>query len=88
MDEVGNVAIVKNDISFSDIDSIYFTNVGAGVPFNMLVETSKGEVNIMAKNAPNYETGDKKWISLDYSLQSSIALKQWMQWQNNKDKHR
>jgi hypothetical protein len=86
IDEAGNVAIVKNDINFSDIDSIYFTNVGAGVPFNMLVENSKGEVNIMAKNAPNYENGDKKWISLDYSLQSSIALKQWMQWQNNKDK--
>jgi hypothetical protein len=83
MDRAGDSATVNNDISFENIDSVYFTNVGAGEPFNMVVNTPSGKKNIMANDAPNYSDGRKQWISLDYSLQSSIALKQWMQWQQH-----
>ncbi|MDP5212660.1 hypothetical protein ORJ66_06345 [Pseudoalteromonas tunicata] len=81
MDRAGDPATVNNGISFSDIDGLYFTNVGAGQSFNMTVQTPSGPKNVMANDAPNYSNGQKQWISLDYSLQSSIALKQWMQWQ-------
>ncbi|OMH33974.1 hypothetical protein [Motiliproteus sp. MSK22-1] len=86
VDRSGAAAVVKNDVTFADIDSIYFANVGAGEPFNMTVKTSKGEVNVMGEGVPAYKDGRKSWISLDYSLQTSIALKQWMQWQANKSK--
>ena len=83
MDRAGDPATVNDGISFTDIDSLYFANTGAGVPFNMTVETASGPKNVMAGDAPDYSDGRKEWISLDYSLQSSIALKQWMQWQAN-----
>ncbi|MGF1683720.1 hypothetical protein [Photobacterium minamisatsumaniensis] len=87
MDRSGDPATVNDGISFADIDSLYFANTGAGVPFNMTVQTPDGPKNVMANDAPIYADGRKKWISLDYSLQSSIALKQWMQWQANKPQH-
>ena len=83
MDRAGDTAAVSNDVSFAALDSLYFANVEAGVPFNTMAKTAKGEVNIMGEGVPAYSSGRKEWISLDYSLQSSIALKQWMQWQNN-----
>jgi hypothetical protein len=36
----------------------------------------------MGKDVPTYpDPNQKAWISLDYSLQLSISLTQWMQWQ-------
>lgn len=87
MDRSGVSATIKEGVSFTAIDALYFANVGAGRPFNMIIETADGSVNVMADNAPNYASERKEWISLDYSLQSSIALKQWMQWQKNKKMH-
>lgn len=81
MDRSGVSATVNDDISFTDIDGLYFTNVGAGEPFNMIVQTPQGPKNVMANGAPHYADGRTQWLSLDYSLQSSIALKQWFQWQ-------
>ncbi len=68
MDRSGASA-TQVDVSFADIDAIYFANVPAGQPFNIPIAP------------PSYASGRKTWISLDYSLQMSIALKQWMQWQ-------
>ncbi|MPY24574.1 hypothetical protein [Shewanella sp. YLB-07] len=83
MDRAGDPATVSNDVSFAALDALYFTNVLAGVPFNMTANTPNGKVNIMGEGVPAYGSGRSQWISLDYSLQSSIALKQWMQWQHN-----
>jgi len=51
----------------------------------MIVETDNGPVNVMGNGVPDYASGRKSWISLDYSLQLSISLTQWMQWQENSD---
>lgn len=83
-DRSGAAATVNNGINFAEMDSIYFANTGAGEPFNMTVETGSGPVNVMGTGVPTYESGRDTWISLDYSLQLSISLTQWMQWQQHK----
>ncbi|WP_022943925.1 hypothetical protein [Pseudoalteromonas ruthenica] len=87
VDRGGDSAQVLHNVAFNTVDQTYFTNVGAGQPFNMMVKDEQGQtVNLMYESkAPIYEGSAKKqWRSLDYSLQMSIALKQWMQYQNNK----
>lgn len=84
-DRSGSAATVNNGISFANIDSIYFANVPAAAPFNMTVQTASGPVNVMGNGVPDYPNGRKDWISLDYSLQLSISLQQWMEWQANSD---
>ena len=73
------MATENNGVTFSEIDAIYFANVMAGTSFNM---TTPGGQNVMGNGVPNYpDPARKSWISLDYSLQLSMSLKQWMQWQ-------
>lgn len=82
LDRTGVVATENNGVSFSAIDSIYFANVMAGTSVNMTVKTPSGDINVMGDGVPNYENPTQtSWISLDYSLQLSMSLKQWMQWQ-------
>ncbi len=82
LDRSGAVATENNGVSFANIDSIYFANVMAGASFNMTVKTEQGEVNVMGNGVPNYgNPAQTQWISLDYSLQMSMSLLQWMQWQ-------
>ncbi|HYD81355.1 MAG TPA: hypothetical protein VEC06_16230 [Paucimonas sp.] len=82
LDRTGTAATEINDVSFSAIDSIYFANVMAGASFNTTVKTPSGEVNVMGNGVPNYgDPAQTSWIALDYSLQLSISLQQWMQWQ-------
>jgi len=83
-DRSGTRSEVNNGISFASIDSIYFANVPAAVPFNMTVKTPAGPVNVMGNGVPDYASGRSSWIALDYSLQLSISLQQWMEWQANK----
>ncbi len=71
IDRSGNHASVKDKVSFAEVDSVYFANVPAGAPFDIPFAQ------------PDYASGRESWISLDYSLQLSIALKQWMQWQQH-----
>ncbi len=84
-DRSGADATVNNGIGFAEIDSIYFANTPAAEPFNMTVETGSGPVNVMGDGVPAYDSGRSSWISLDYSLQLSISLTQWMQWQDHSD---
>lgn len=82
MDRSGSPAVVQHDIPFSAVDAIYFANVMAGASFDMTVKTPGGSVNLMGKGAPSYANpAQTSWISLDYSLQLSQSLNQWMQWQ-------
>ena len=83
-DRTGSAATVNNGVSFAEVDSIYFANTAAAAPFNMTLDLPTGAKNIMP-GAPQYGSDGKvsEWISLDYSLQLSISLKQWMQWQNH-----
>lgn len=82
LDRTGTVATENNGVSFSAIDSIYFANVMAGTSFNMTVKTPSGDINVMGNGVPKYPNpAQTQWISLDYSLQLSISLSQWMQWQ-------
>jgi hypothetical protein len=85
VDRSGAAATVNGGISFANMDSIYFANTPAAAPFNMTVETASGPVNVMGEGVPSYANGTKEWISLDYSLQLSISLTQWMQWQDHSD---
>ncbi|REK06403.1 MAG: hypothetical protein DWQ36_13480 [Acidobacteria bacterium] len=64
-----------NGVSFADIDSLYFFNTAAATPFN----TTVGGTDVLP-TMPVYASGRKEWISLDYSLQLSISLLQWSQW--------
>ena len=85
IDRTGASATVVNNVSFSAMDGIYFANTPAGQPFQMMAQTPDGLINVMGEGVPSYEDSTRKnWISLDYSLQLSISLSQWMQWQNNK----
>lgn len=56
-------------------DAVYFANTGCSTPFN------GGTV----VPPPDYASGRKEWISLDYSLQLSISLVQWGQWMEHQD---
>jgi hypothetical protein len=77
-------ATVNKKIAFDAIDGIYFANTPAAAPFNMMTTNQDNQwVNAMTNNAPHYESGRTEWISLDYSLQMSISLTQWMQWQQH-----
>lgn len=82
LDRSGAVATENGGVSFAAIDSLYFANVMAGTSFNMTVQTPEGPVNVMGKGVPNYgDPAQTQWIALDYSLQLSMSLSQWMQWQ-------
>jgi hypothetical protein len=82
LDRTGAAATEINGVSFSAIDSLYFANVMAGTSFNMTVKTPGGDINVMGNGVPTYPNpAQTKWIALDYSLQLSISLLQWMQWQ-------
>lgn len=71
------------DISYPQIDSIYFASTPAAQPFNATVDTAQGPVNILP-GQPDYASLDRSdWISLDYSLQTSISIVQWKQWQQH-----
>jgi hypothetical protein len=77
-DRSGAAATVQNGVTFSEMDAIYFANVMAGTSFNM---TTKNGKNVMGDGVPAYPNPEQKqWIALDYSLQLSMSLKQWMQW--------
>ncbi|MFZ6819254.1 hypothetical protein [Undibacterium sp. Ji22W] len=79
LDRSGAVATENNGVTFSEMDAIYFANVMASTAFNMTTPSGK---NVMGEGIPAYpNTAQKAWISLDYSLQLSMSLKQWMQWQ-------
>jgi hypothetical protein len=79
LDRSGAVATENDGVTFSEIDAIYFADVMAGTSFNMTTPSGK---NVMGKDVPTYpDPNQKGWISLDYSLQLSISLTQWMQWQ-------
>lgn len=82
VDRSGSAATVQNGIPFEAVDAIYFANVMAGTSFDMTVATPGGKVNLMSNGAPHYPNpAQTTWISLDYSLQLSQSLNQWMQWQ-------
>ena len=81
MDRSGAMANVQNDVSFTAVDAVYFANVMAGSSFDMTVNTPGGNVNLMGKGIPSYASpAQTTWIGLDYSLQLSQSLNQWMQW--------
>lgn len=68
-------------ITYPEIDSIYFATTPAASSFNTIVSTAGGYENIYA--APVYDPPQSDWISLDYSLQLSISIVQWQQWQQH-----
>ena len=70
-------------ITYDEIDSIYMATTPAASPFNTTVQQPSGPVNILP-GQPDYAGTDRSsWISLDYSLQFSISLVQWAQWQQH-----
>ena len=70
-------------ITFEEIDSIYFASTGAAVPFNTTITRGSEVINVLP-GEPDYQgSGRTNWISLDYSLQFSISLVQWAQWQEH-----
>jgi len=85
LDRSGAVATVNDGVTFAEMDAIYFANVMAGTSFNM---TTPGGTNVMGNCVPNYPNrAQKAWIALDYSLQLSMSLTQWMQWQADEKAH-
>lgn len=82
-DASGRTAETKNNITFPEMDAIYFANIGCGVPVNMNAQTPSGPQNVLGNGVPTYADGKTTWISTDYSLQLSISLVQWGEWQEN-----
>lgn len=81
-DASGAPAAVANGISFAEMDALFFANTGAGTPFNATARTASGPRNVL-DGEPQYAQAQSDWISLDYSLQLSISLVQWGQWQQH-----
>lgn len=73
---------MKNGVPFVSADRIYFFNTPAGVPVDMTAQTPSGPVNVLG-DWPLYADGRTDWIALDYSLQLSISLVQWLKWQQH-----
>lgn len=84
LDRTGVAATVVQPATFSDIDGIYFANVMAGASFNTTIDTKDGPVNLYPPEYAN--PAQKEWIALDYSMQLSISLTQWMTWQADQQK--
>lgn len=82
-DASGNPAGTKNNITFPEMDAIYFANIGCGEPMNMSAQTSSGPVNVLGDGVPTYPDGKTAWLSTDFSLQLSISLVQWGEWQQD-----
>ena len=57
------------------IDQVYFKS-------QQCSESFAGPPDIVAQ--PNYASGAKDWISLDFSLQVSISITQWQEWQQDR----
>ena len=86
MDRSGSSASVQNNVPFTSVDAVYFANVMAGASFDMTAKTPGGNVNLMGNGSPSYANpAQTTWISLDYSLQMSQSLNQWMQWQAHRN---
>lgn len=82
LDAAGDTGTVSNGVSFSAMDGIYFHNTPAGRPVNMTAQTAQGPVNVLG-TWPLYANGRTDWISVDYSLQLSISITQWLEWLEN-----
>jgi hypothetical protein len=84
VDAAGTRAEVKDGVAFAQMDGLYFANTAAGKPMNFTVETPDGPRNVLG-NQPRYsDDGAAPWISLDFSLQLSISLVQWSEWQRHR----
>jgi hypothetical protein len=81
-DSAGAAAKVVDGVSFAEMDALYFANTAAGKPFNATASTPSGPHNVLP-GEPDYASRQPAWISLDYSLQLSISLVQWGQWQQH-----
>jgi len=84
VDASGASTSVKNGVPFASSDRIFFFNTPAGVPIDMTAQTPSGQVNVLG-DWPQYADGRADWIALDYSLQLSISLVQWLEWQKNQE---
>ncbi|QOC22405.1 hypothetical protein IC757_15560 [Wenzhouxiangella sp. AB-CW3] len=72
-------------ITYPQIDAIYFANTPAAEPFNTTVQTDSGSINLLPGQPDYGDNNRSSWISLDYSLQASISIVQWKQWQQHKE---
>lgn len=68
-------------ITFDELDSLYFASTDAAVPFNTTVMQGTNAVNVLPGQPAYNGSVAENWISLDYSLQLSISLVQYKQWQ-------
>ncbi len=84
-DRTQTAAQEQSGITFAQMDSLYFASTPAAAPFDTTVQGPDGPVNVLGAKVPNYPDGlPGRWISLDYSLQLSISLAQWGQWQRHR----
>ena len=86
VDASGSSTTVKNGVPFASSDRIFFFNTPAGAPIDMTAQTPSGRVNVLG-DWPQYADGRTSWIPLDYSLQLSISLVQWLEWQKNQQEN-
>lgn len=82
-DASGVAATAQNGITFEQMDAIYFANIACAEPMNMSVQTAGGPRNVLGDGVPTYPDGGTTWRSTDFSLQLSISLVQWAEWQEN-----
>lgn len=83
IDAGGSPAKVVNDVTYPEMDSVYFRNINASAPFDPMTYNGKN----VYPGRPNYANGSDEWVALDFSLQLSISLVQWKQWQQHKAAH-
>jgi hypothetical protein len=54
----------------------------------MTAMTTRGPVNVLGAAVPTYTDGHAGWVALDFSLQLSISLVQWAEWQGDQIQER
>lgn len=75
-DASGSAAKVVNNVSYQQMDGVYFADTMCGTPVNMTVDGK----NVLT-GMPDYGDGSSTWIATDFSMQASISMVQWQQWQ-------
>lgn len=78
-DASGQAATEKNGVTFAQMDGAYFGNTTCGIPMDFDIAGTS-----VLTGMPVYAGGATKWVATDYSMQLSISMVQWQEWQQHR----
>ena len=69
-----------NGVTYAQMDAIYFATTHSAQPISLMANGT----SILGNDFPHYADGGIAWRSTDFSLQMSMALLEWMEWQRHR----